>query len=171
MSKNNFLSLAPEDQLKTHLSAARTIRLKLNRWLIRRTKKMRQTQPSAYGVRPLAATESLAIISLLGIEKLRAVKMVAVAQEQLLQFDRLVFVITADALVDATRDGALVEMLPGSLEVANKSAAAIRRYVTARFEQIQQKWQADYLLQYGLGIEDYIRDLVETAAGPGDQSF
>ncbi len=111
------------------------------------------------------------MVSLLGVEKDRAARLVEAAQTKLMQFDRLVFVMTAEALVEATRSGALVEIVPGPREVANKPAEAITRYVAARFEQIQRKWQPDYLLQYGLGIDDYIRELAVSAQGPGDQSF
>jgi hypothetical protein len=171
MSKNKVVSYAPNDPPSAPISAARSIRLKLNRWLIRQTKKMRQGFADPYALRPQTASESLAMISLLGIEKDRAARMVETAQTKLPQFDRLVFVITADALVDATRGGALVETLPGPREVANKPAEAITRYVAGRFEQIQRKWQPDYLLQYGVGIDDYIRELAVSAQGPGDQSF
>lgn len=171
MSKNKVVSFAPNEPPSAPMSGARSIRLKLNRWLIRRTKKMRQGLADPYGVRPQAASESLAMISLLGVEKDRAARLVEAAQTKLRQFDRLVFVMTAEALVEATRSGALVEIVPGPREVANKPVEAITRYVAARFEQIQRKWQPDYLLQYGLGIDDYIRELAVSAQGPGDQSF
>lgn len=135
------------------------------------TKKMRGEDPSAYSLRPSGATETLALISLLGIEKGQCARMVEAAQRQLLQFDRLVFVITANDLVDATRGGALVETLPGPMEVANKSPDAIRRYVSARVEQIQRKWQPDFIFQYGLDEKTYIGNLIDGSSGPEGRIF
>jgi hypothetical protein len=132
---------------------------------------MRPTIPAAFGVRPKAATESLAMVSLLGVEKNQTTRIVEAAQCKLLQFDRVVFVITSNDLIGSTRRGAVVETLPGPLEVVNKTEESISRYIAARFDQIQRKWQPDYMLQYGLDIEDYIRVLVEATRSPDDQSF
>lgn len=132
---------------------------------------MRGADPAAYALRPNGATETLALVSLLGIERGQTARMVAAAQRQLLQFDRLVFVITANDLVDATRGGALVETLPGPMEVANKPPDAIRHYLAKRIEQIHSKWQPDFIFQYGLDEQTYIRTLVEGSCGPDGQIF
>ncbi|MDO8881798.1 MAG: hypothetical protein U0934_19280 [Pseudotabrizicola sp.] len=113
----------------------------------------------------------MALVTLLGVETGRAAQMVRAAQQRLTQFDRLVFVLSAPDLVEATRGGAVVELLPGLRELAGHEAGEIRRYLESRQNQILQKWQPDVVLHYGLPLDAYILALIAQISGDGSNPF
>lgn len=120
---------------------------------------------------PEAGRQTVALVTLLGIEAGKAARMVRAAQQRLTQFDHLVFVLSAPDLAEATRAGAIAELLPGPQELAGHSPDEMRRYLLARHDQILQKWQPDLILHYGLTTDAHVAKQVDEISSYGVNPF
>ncbi len=104
---------------------------------------------------------TLALVTLLGMGETRMLRFIEATAEKLAHIDRLVFVISCDNVSAATRKGAVVEQMPGMLELsAGQSHAQVSAYLEARMAQILRKWEPDFTLVYGLATEDYTKKIL-----------
>ncbi len=100
--------------------------------------------------------ETMALITLLGMPRDKTLKFIEEILGKLAHFDRIVFVVTCGDLAACTSSGACVEQLPSAGEFANLDRGRdIDAYMTARYAQIQRKWEPDFTFNYGLTPEDY----------------